>query len=142
MNERAKILDMLKEGKITVEEAGKLLDAIGNKKDNGAGESEAIELKDKRGRKPKKLRVNIDAGENSKKAKVNISVPISLIRTFGPIIAKNMPSEAREEMDKRGVDFSRIVEDIENIVTEASEEDIVNIDAEGEDPAKIRIYLE
>ncbi len=101
-----------------------------------------MELKDKRVRKPKKLHVNIDAGENSKKAKVNISIPLSLVRTFGPMIVKSLPSEAKEEMNKNGIDFSRIVEDIETIVAEASEEDLVNIDTEGEDAAKVRIYLE
>ncbi len=140
MNERARILNMLSEGKLTVEEAEKLMDAVGTAR--SAPETEAIELKDRRGRKPKKLRVNIDAGEQSKKAKVNVSIPLSVVRTFGPIIAKNLPHEAKEELDKRGIDFGRIVDDIESIISEASEEDIVNIDTEGEDAAKVRIYLE
>jgi hypothetical protein len=139
MNERARILNMVSEGKITVEEAEKLMDAVEAK---GAPETEAIELKDRRGRKPKKLRVNIDAGENSKKAKVNVSIPLSIVRTFGPIVVKNLPKEAKEELDKSGVDLSRIVNDIEGIIAEASEEDIVNIDTVGEDAAKVRIFLE
>lgn len=139
MSERTRILNMLKEGKITVEESEKLLDAMSVQ---GGSETALVELKDKRGRKPKKLHVNIDAGENSKKAKVNISIPLSLVRTFGPMIVKSLPSEAKEEMNKNGIDFSRIVEDIETIVAEASEEDLVNIDTEGEDAAKVRIYLE
>jgi hypothetical protein len=88
------------------------------------------------------LRVNIDAGEHSKKAKVNVSIPLSLVRTFGPIVVKNLPSEAKAELDKSGVDLAKIIGDIETIIAEASEEDIVNIDTEGEDAAKVRIYLE
>jgi hypothetical protein len=139
MNERARILNMVRDGKISVEEAEKLLDAIGGQ---NAAESAPAEIKDKRGRKPKKLRVNIDAKENSNKSKVNISIPLSLVRTLGPFILKNLPSEAREEINKSGVDIASIIEHIDTIVAEASEEDIVNIDTEGEDAAKVRIYLE
>ncbi len=139
MNERARILNMVSEGKITVEEAEKLLDAVETK---SVPETEAIELKDRRGRTPKKLRVNIDAGENSKKAKVNVSIPLSIVRTFGPIVVKNLPNEAKAELDKSGVNLVQIIDDIENIISEASEEDIVNIDTEGEDAAKVRIFLE
>jgi hypothetical protein len=139
MNERARILNMISEGVITAEEAEKLLDAIGEKDE---ADTEPIELKDKRGRKPKKLRVKIDSKENKNKAKVNISIPLSVVRTFGPIIVKNLPNEAKEEMSKSGIDFAQIVDDIESLVTEADGEDIVNIDTEGEDAAKVRIYLE
>ena len=139
MNERTRILNMISEGKITVEEAEKLLDALDKR---SSDETEALELKDKRGRKPKKLHVNIDSSENAKKSKVDIHIPLSIIRTFGPIIVKNLPPEAKAEMDKSGVNFAQIVEDIDKIILEGSDEDIVNIDTEGDDAAKIRIYLE
>jgi hypothetical protein len=139
MNDRARILEMLKEGKITVAEAETLLDAINGEE---TPENGLVEMKDKRGRKPRKLHVKVDALDNSKKAKVNISIPLSLVKTFGPMIVKNMPKDAREELDKSGVDFAGIIRDLDSIVAEASEEDIVNIDTEGEDAARVRIYLE
>jgi len=139
MNERTRILNMVSEGKITVEEAEKLLDAVTGEE---AWDANAVEFKDKRGRKPKKLRVNIDSKENSKKAKVNVTIPLSIVRTFGPIIAKNLPKDTKEELTKSGIDFAQIIDDIENIAAENSGEDIVNIDTEGEDAAKVRIYLE
>jgi len=142
MNDRARILNMLSEGKITVEEAEKLIDSL-DKRTVDEAETGVIELKDKRGRKPKKLRVNIDAaGEDTKKSKVNINIPLSMIRTFGPLIVKNLPKDAKEELNKSGIDFAQIIEDIDKIILEGSDEDIVNIDTEGEDAAKIRIYLE
>jgi TPP-dependent indolepyruvate ferredoxin oxidoreductase alpha subunit len=101
MNERKRILEMLGDGKITAEEAEKLLDALKSRENPTA--LETVELKDKRGRKPTKLRVNIDSKENSKKAKVNVSIPIALIRTLGPFYAKNLPKEAKEELDKNEV---------------------------------------
>lgn len=139
MNDRARILNMLSEGKISVEEAERLIDSLDKR---NADETEVIELKDKRGRKPKKLRVNIDANENSKKSKVNINIPLSVIRTFGPFIVKNLPKDAKEELNNSGIDLAQIITDIDKIVLEGSDEDIVNIDTEGDDAAKIRIYLE
>jgi|WetSurMetagenome_2_1015567.scaffolds.fasta_scaffold77060_2 hypothetical protein len=140
MNEKTRILEMLSNGKITVEEAEKLLSAL-----DAPPPSEGVELKDKRGRKPKKLRVVVDGyhhGDNTKKAKVNLTIPLSLVRTFGPIIMKNLPNDAKEEMANSGVDFAAIINDIETFVAENSEEEIINIDTEGEDAAKVRIYLE
>jgi hypothetical protein len=97
MEDKTRILNMVSEGKITVEEASVLLDALIK---NGKAE-EPISMKGKQGRKPTKLRVNIDANENSKKSKVNVNIPLSLVKTLGPIISKNLPQEAKEEMDKK-----------------------------------------
>ena len=140
MNERKRILTMLGEGKITAEEAEKLLDALDERRETPA---DTVVLKDKRGRKPTKLHVKVDAaGESPQKAKVNIGIPISLIKTFGPLIVRNLPKEAKEEMDKNGVDIAKIIADIDELIAEASDEDIVNIDTEGDDAAKVRIYFE
>ncbi|SMC81989.1 SHOCT-like domain-containing protein [Papillibacter cinnamivorans] len=139
MNERERILTMVSEGKLTVEEAEKLLDAL---KERGEDKAQPVELKDRRGRKPTKLRVLVDSNENSKKAKVNVAIPLSLVKTFGPVILKNLPREAKEELDKSGVDLAAMIRDMDGAIQEASEEDLVNIDSEGEDAAKVRIYLE
>jgi len=141
MDDRTRILNMVSEGKLTVDEAEKLLDALGAPK--SAPETPAL-LKDTRGRKPTKLRINVDTPENSKsKAKVNVNIPLSIVRTLGPVIVKNLPKEAKDELDKSGVDIVSIISDIETIIAEASEEDIINVDAyDGEDGAKVRVYLE
>lgn len=144
MNERMRILEMLSDGQLTVAEAEKLLAALDQAPPAPADE---VELKDKRGRKPKKLRVIVDSGESGNgkkgdKAKVNLTIPLSLVRTFGPIIIKNLPNDAKEQMANSGVDFAAIINDIETFVAENSAEEIVNIDTEGEDAVKVRIYLE
>ncbi len=137
--DRARILNMLKEGHITVEEAEELLRALEQPQTAAA----PVPLKDARGRKGKKLRVEVDAGENSQKAKVNVNVPISIIKTIGPIIAKNMPREAQQELDKAGVDLVAIMDSIEQLIDSGIEEDIVNVDInEGNDVSKVRIYVE
>ena len=136
---RARVLTMLKDGVITVEEAEELLRSLETKQP----EPEPVALKDTRGRKNKKLRVQVDTGENEGKAKVNVNVPVSLIKTLGPIIAKNMPAEAKAEMNKAGVDLVAIMESIEQLVDSGLEEDIVNVDVgEGADMAKVRVYVE
>lgn len=138
INDRSRILSMLQSGKITVEEADKLLDALGTREQA----TEIVPLKDSRGRKPKKLKVVVDTDNNGdqKSAKVNISIPFSLIRTIGPIAIKNMPKEAKQKLDESGVDIEQILADIDSIAENGLDEDIVNVDtAEGE---KVRIYFE
>jgi len=140
-NDRIRILNMMKDGAITVEEAERLLSAGEPLRELPASE---VALKDARGRKPKKFRIVVDsANDGAKPAKVNIAIPISLIRTFGPVIAKNLPQEAKEELGRSGVDIARIMTDIESVIESGMEEDIVNVDTgEGDDKAKVRIYVE
>lgn len=139
MEDKTRILNMVSEGKITVDEASILLEAL-DKKDKSI--SEPIVLKGKQGRKPTKLRVDIDANENSKKSKVNVNIPLSLVQTLGPIISKNLPKEAKEEMERKGIDVVSIMDSIDEFIQSASEEDIVNVDIEGDEPSKVRVYVE
>ena len=139
MDDKTRILNMVSEGKITVEEAAKLLDAL---EQNDKSIAEPVALKGKQGRKPTKLRVNIDAGENNKKSKVNVNIPLSLVRTIGPIVSKNMPKEAQDEMNKKGIDIAGIMDSIEELIDAAAEEDIVNVDIEGDEASKVRVYVE
>jgi hypothetical protein len=139
MNERIRILNMVGAGTITAEEAEKLLDALERK---SAGEQETVEFKDKRGRKSKRFRVNIDPGDGGGKANVNVGIPLSMVRAFGPFISKNVPKEAMEEVERCGVDLSRILDEIDKLAEEGGDGDIVNIHTDGEDPTKIRIFFE
>ncbi len=139
MNERTRILNMVAEGKITAEDAEKLLDALETK---AAYERDKVEFKDKRGRKGKKFRVNIDAGEGGGGTKFNVGIPISMVRAFGPMVMKNLPKETREEMDRCGVNLMQVLEDLEKATEEASDEDVVNIGTDGDDPTKINVYID
>lgn len=141
MNEKARILNLLKDGVITVEEAEKLLNALEPEKPN---QEEAIALKDTRGRKPKKLRVTVDADDNgSSKAKVNVNIPISLIKTLGPLVKKSVPNDVRYELDSQGINLDAILASVEALVESGIEEDIVNVDiGDDAEKAKVRIYVE
>jgi len=113
MEDRRKILEMLKEGKIDIDQAVKLLETINQGREK--------ELKP---RKKKLLRIQVltDEGE-----KVNVRVPLSAAKLF----SKFAPKEAG------GVNIQEVFEHLEDF--EEMEGDIVNVDAED---AKVRIWFE
>ncbi len=147
--ERTKILEMLKNGVITVEEAETLLSAVDAP--DAALAAENVTLKDNRGRKPKKLRILVDAVERKdgsegkhSNAKVNISIPLSLIKALGPIASKSIPGDTKAELRADGVDIDAILKQVAELSESGLEEDMINIDVdEGEnEKAKVRVYVE
>lgn len=147
--ERTKILEMLKNGIITVEEAETLLTAVDAPE--AAPAQESVVLKDNRGRKSKKLRIVVDAveredGEGRKRsnAKVNMSIPLSFLKALGPIASKSIPSDTKAELKSDGVDIDEILKQVIELSESGIDEDIINIDVnEGEsENAKVRIYVE
>lgn len=140
-SDRGRILAMLRGGKITVEEAEKLLDAL----DAGARQpqpAEEVAFRDARGRKSKKLRIVVDSGAG-KDANVNLSIPLSLVRTVGPMVMANIPPEAREQMRRSGVEADTVLDDIDAMLRNNEPGDIVNIDTvkDGAE-VKVRIFIE
>ena len=135
-DERKKILNMLSEGKITADEAERLLSAVS--KDNGTGSLNT-------GNKELKyLRVMVQPGPNSKSTdKVNIRVPLKLIRAglkLAALIPKSAQTQVNEALHEKGIemDFSQIKpEDLENIVKQL---DDLTVDVEGKE--SVRIFCE
>ena len=133
--ERKKILEMLANGKITIAEAEKLLNAVESKID----ETPKGELLSPT-KIPKYLFVKVDSTNGDK---VNIRIPLKIIRA-GIKLKSLIPQEAQEKIDEKlgekGVNFK--LEDIsdENIheLMEALTEFEVNVeDRKGEN---VRIY--
>ena len=138
--DRRKILDMLAQGKITVDEAEKLLSAISQP----AGESEQSE---KPGKKdfPKYLRVVVEPGsENVKGEKVNIRVPFQLLRAgikLASVIPIDVQGKVDEHLKEKGVniDFSKITpENLEELLVHLNDL-TVDVDSKEE---KVRIFCE
>ncbi len=147
--ERTKILEMLKNGTITVEEAEKLLTSISAPEATAAQEN--VVLKGSRGRKPKKLRILVDAvekgegeGNNKSNAKVNMSIPLSLIKALGPIASKSIPKDTKEELRSDGIDIEAILQQVMELSESGFDEDMINVDVnEGDgETAKVRVYVE
>jgi len=77
--ERKQILDMLAAGKISAEDAERLLDKLGHGEASGTCETEyPPAASGEKPKNPKYLRVHVDSADGDK---VNIRVPLALIRT-------------------------------------------------------------
>ena len=139
--ERRKILDMLAQGKITVEEAEKLLAAVG---ENGSGTGPA-EATDAAGRRSwKYLRIQVEPGAASENGdRVNIRVPFKLIRAglkFAAFIPHEAHAKVNQAFKEKGmnVDLARITpQDLEEIVSNL---DDMTVEVDGKD--KVRIFCE
>ncbi len=133
--ERMKILNMLSEGKISSEEADKLISAISE--DN---EMEKVVTADGL---PKYLYVHVNSRkEGEKKENVNIKVPMALLKA-GVNIASLMPEDVQGEindaMNKKGISFNLSdikKENLDEFIIALRELE-VNVDSEDE---KVRIY--
>ncbi len=130
-SERRQVLEMLASGKISAEDAERLLEKLGS-----AAESDPPAGQSSKAGRPKYLRVLVDSTTGDK---VNIRVPLSLVRT-GIKLSSMLPSEADERLKARGIDLSGLsgLEDEEMI--EALRELTVNVDAHGGD--KVRIFCD
>ena len=133
--ERRKILDMLAQGKITVDEADKLLATIG---ETGPATGASG------GRAWKYLRIQVEPGPGSEKGdRVNIRVPFKLIRA-GLKFAAFIPREAHDKINQAfrekgmDIDLARITpQDLEEIVANL---DDMTVEVDGRD--KVRIFCE
>jgi hypothetical protein len=137
--ERRKILDMLAQGKITAEEAEKLLDAVGEPVTGTPAATNAD------GRRSwKYLRIQVEPGSDSKSGdRVNIRVPFKLIRAglkFAAFIPREAHAKVNQAFKDKGldIDLARITpQDLEEIVSNL---DDMTVEVDGKD--KVRIFCE
>ncbi|HEY1710058.1 MAG TPA: hypothetical protein VGG10_17440 [Rhizomicrobium sp.] len=145
---RKQILEMLAQGKITADEAERLIAALESAPLSSASSSaspRAAEVLAKPA--PKYLRVQVDAGGKfgtDKATKVNIRVPMALIRAgvrLGGLIPQEARDRANAAMRAKGMDF-----DLNSIKPENLEEIVRQLDdleiTVDEDKAKVRIFAE
>lgn len=139
--ERRQILQMLGDGKITAEEAERLLSALESSGVPGASAPAA-----KKGGRPKYLRVLVDAEDHhtGKPVKVNIRVPVQLMRA-GVRLSALMPSQAREKVNEalreKGIamDVGQLKPDnLEDLLDHLND---LTVDVDQE-KAKVRIFCE
>ena len=93
--ERMRILKMLEEEKISVEEATKLIEAV-----EAPQETEIAPQG-----KPKWLRVRVQDGEDEK---VSVNLPLSLAR----VALKFIPQQARGRIEEQGIDIDAILNEV------------------------------
>ncbi len=139
--EQHKILEMVGDGKISVEEAEKLLGALASEEKSSASEPR----KDPGTiAKLKYLRVLVEPNpDNPGGDKVNIRVPLNLIRAglkLAAIIPKNVQGKVDEALSEQGLDINldKITpKDLEELMIHLND---LTVDVEGKE--KIRIFCE
>ena len=137
MNEdRRKILDMLATGKITADEAERLISAMEKEPEPPSGSNTKI--------KPKYIRVVVDDNGKGTGTKANIRVPMQLLRS-GVKLAALIPVQARDHVNsalhEHGVafDLSQIKpENLEELVDQLDE---LTVDVDDKD-VKVRVFCE
>jgi hypothetical protein len=139
MNEQRKdILDMLAEGKITAAEAEQLIAALERDQPPVAATAEA-----RKGR-AKYLRVLVDSMENGEAARVNVRVPLQLLRA-GVRLAALIPPQALEqantELSRSGVPFDLTQLKPEQLEALVEHLDEMTVDIEYPD-GKVRVFCE
>lgn len=137
--QRKDILDMLSEGRITADEAEQLIPALERDQPPVASSLDARP----KGR-AKYLRVVVDTLENDEPGRINIRVPLQLLRA-GVRLAALIPPQALEranaELTKSGVpiDLTQLKpEELEALVEHLDE---LTVDVDQPD-AKVRIFCE
>jgi hypothetical protein len=134
-NEKERIIKMLEEGKISADDAAKLLSLLGAEDEPKPKTSVNPALKGK------KLRciVDIDGDEN---VKVNVALPLALAKIADGIITNVIPKEATRELEAQGINLTAInlAEIVDNLTD--LDEDIVNVDIDGDETIKVKVYVE
>jgi hypothetical protein len=139
MNQRRDILDMLAEGKITPEEAEQLIAAIERDRPPVTAISEARP----RG-KAKYLHVVVDSTENDKPSRVNVRVPMQLLRAgvrLAALIPPQALARANAELSRSGVpfDLTQLKPDQLEALIEQLDELTVDVD---EPDTTVRVFCE
>lgn len=136
---RRRILDMLATGKITVEEAEKLLSSI-----NESGDSSKVVNTEGKSR-ARYLRVEVDgSGKDEGPEKVNIRVPMQLLRSgvkLASLIPVDAQSKINESLHDKGININVAdfkPEMIEDLVESLAD---ISIDVDNKDQ-KVRIFCE
>ena len=132
--ERAKILQMVADGTITPEEGEKLLNRLDPAGTNGTQANAEHHAGERKPGAIKYLRVVVDGDD-----KVNIRVPIGLIRT-GIKLSTLMPLSASENLSERGIDLSQFNNlDGEELMDALRE---LQVEVDSEDGDIVRIFCE
>ena len=143
---RRQILEMLAQGKISADEAERLIAAL-EREPVRAGASDTVETLPAKPR-PKYLRVLVESlnphSHNGGPTKVNIRVPMQLLRAgvrLGALIPPQARERANEALREKGVNFDLNQIKPENLEALIEQINDLSIDVD-EDNAKVRIFCE
>jgi hypothetical protein len=139
MNEQRKdILDMLAEGKITVEETEQLIAALER------DQPPASSLDGRPKGKAKYLRVVVETLENGEPGRVNVRVPLQLLRAgvqLAALIPPQALGQANAELNKSGMPFDLTQLKPEQLEALVDHLDEMTVEVDQPD-AKVRVFCE
>jgi hypothetical protein len=136
--ERKKILEMLAAGKLSVDEAERLLEAVGGDEPSASPGPGAVAKS-----RCKYLRVLVEDGPKGEK--VNVRVPLGLIRAgikLGGLIPEGARGRVNEAMRAKGLDFdldSLDAKTVEELMMAFSE---LKVDATSGAGESVRLFCE
>jgi hypothetical protein len=137
---RRKILEMLATGKITADEAERLLSAM----EKGAADAGEEDTTANSRRKPKYVRVLVEDEGHRGPVKVNVRVPIQLLRA-GVKLASLIPAEARDRVNghlrREGIPFDLNQVTADNLEQIVDHLDDLTLDID-EHKTKVHIFCE
>lgn len=140
--ERRKVLEMLEAGKISAEEAERLLNRLSPSDDPESaamGESSGAVDGAETGRQPKGLRFLRVVVDSPGRDSVNIRLPLGLVRT-GLKLSTLLPGKVSHRLSERGIDLSNLGRlNDEALIAELADLQVDIADAGGE---KVRIFCE
>lgn len=119
--ERKQVLEMVRDGKLTVDEAQKILDAM-------IEGDERIRSVASPKRSPRFLRIRVKDEDGSK---VNLNIPISLAK----VMMRFVPSEVMGTLSDQNVDLDAILE----AVREGAEGQLIHVKEEDGDEVEISV---
>jgi len=161
--ERKKILEMLAAGKISADEAEKLMEKLDEGSSTGSetrsggargfvfsaggssddGESVASSVPTATatashgsGGRPRYLRIVVDSSDGDN---VNIRIPLKLVKT-GLALSTMVPKDANEKLHDHGVDLSKLSQLNDDEILEAIRE--LQVDVDSSDGDTVRIFCE
>jgi hypothetical protein len=142
--ERRQILDMLSQGKISADEAERLMGAMEDTVMVRPAPPSSSRTEPRPGNRAKYLRVVVDTDEGGAPTKVNVRVPMALLYA-GVKLSAVLPPEARDQLNARmraqgvGIDLNQLKpENLEDLIDQLNDL-TVDVDQEG---TKVRVFCE
>jgi hypothetical protein len=139
-DDRRKILEMLAAGKITADEAERLLAAM----EKGPADAGEEETAGNPRRKPKYVRILVEDEGHKGPVKVNVRVPIQLLRA-GVKLASLIPPEARDRVNshlrREGIPFDLNQVTADNLEQLVDHLDDLTLDID-EHKTKVHLFCE
>ncbi|MGE4284950.1 MAG: hypothetical protein AB7G87_14750 [Clostridia bacterium] len=139
-NEKLKILEMIQEGKISSAEGLELLNAL-----QEVDQKDTLPLIKGDTKKERFLRVRV-SGNNAGVKKADVNIPLSLVKVVSKFVNIGMtmiPQEAKEQMEQKGIDISKIDFDelIQLIDQGLSDGKLVDVDVDDAEQGRITVEV-